>query len=209
MSFGPLHDPVVEVASTLEVRWILSGRPRVALVEWFGRLSATTESREDAYLVYPRLEGLSVKIRGGARLEVKVDLGRSGIVDVPGRARGRLNSWCKWSFPIGSTSQLVSGSSDWRPVRKDRSISWFSATGQPLPGPADGLDDPACKVELTDIMIGGDNWWTLGFEATGPADQRRGALEATAATIFGEAMPEAVRLGIDHSVPYSQWLQHR
>jgi hypothetical protein len=32
---------------------------------WFGRFLAESQSREDTYLVDPRLRGLSVKVRGG------------------------------------------------------------------------------------------------------------------------------------------------
>jgi len=34
--------------------------------------------------------------------------------------------------------------------------------------PATGLgDEPRCEVELTEVRTGGQDWWTLGFEATG------------------------------------------
>jgi hypothetical protein len=36
-------------------------------------------------------------------------------------------------------------------------------------------------VELTEVHTSGQDWWTLGFEATGPADLLRGELQATAA----------------------------
>ena len=67
---------------------------------WFGRFPAGTESREDSYLLDPLLPGLSVKVRGGGALEVKVYRGSPGILEVAGRARGRLESWQKWSFPV-------------------------------------------------------------------------------------------------------------
>ena len=67
------------------------------------------ESRQDTYLLNPPLRGLSVKVRGGGALEVKAYRGSPGILEVPGRARGRLEAWQKWSFPF---SPLRPGSGD-------------------------------------------------------------------------------------------------
>jgi hypothetical protein len=42
-----------------------------AIAGWFRRFPGWTESREDAYLTFPVLRGLSVKLRAGRELEVK------------------------------------------------------------------------------------------------------------------------------------------
>jgi hypothetical protein len=63
------------------------------VARWFSRFPATTESREDTYLLDPQLRGLSVKVRAGRALEVKVYRGSRGILQVPGlrsRAPGSL-----------------------------------------------------------------------------------------------------------------------
>ena len=44
---------------SLEVRWITPGPLGTAMREWFARFPAGTETREDAYLLQPRLQGLS------------------------------------------------------------------------------------------------------------------------------------------------------
>ena len=67
---------------TVEVRWIRPGVLDARMLEWFRRFPAATESREDDYLISPDLDGLSVKIRGGRALEVKMY--RGGL----GRAHG-------------------------------------------------------------------------------------------------------------------------
>jgi hypothetical protein len=36
-------------------------------------------------------------------------------------------------------------------------------------------------VELIEVSVRGQSWWTLGFEATGPDSLLRSELEATAA----------------------------
>ena len=89
---------LTEGARSLEVRWIFPGHMGRAVAGWFGRFPAELESREDNYLLDPRWRGLSVKVRGGCRLEVKMYRGSPGILDVAGRARGRMESWQKWSF---------------------------------------------------------------------------------------------------------------
>ena len=100
MTAEPPESPVTEAVRSLEVRWIFPGQLEAAVAGWFGRFPAATESREDTYLLDPQLPGLSVKVRGGGALEVKAYRGSPGILEVAGRARGRLQSWQKWSFPV-------------------------------------------------------------------------------------------------------------
>ena len=50
--------------------------------------------------IRPQLGGLSVKLRHGRALEAKVYRGSPRMLDVVGRARGRLESWDKCSFPV-------------------------------------------------------------------------------------------------------------
>ena len=72
MTAEPPESPVTEAARSLEVRWIFPGQLEAAVAGWFARFPAQTESREDTYLLDPPLPGLSMKIRGGGVLEVKV-----------------------------------------------------------------------------------------------------------------------------------------
>jgi hypothetical protein len=57
---------------SLEVRWILPGQLTAGAADWFRRFPAETRVVEDAYLLDPHLPGLSVKVRGGRALEVKM-----------------------------------------------------------------------------------------------------------------------------------------
>ena len=99
MTAEPPQSLVTEAVRSLEVRWIFPGQLEAAVARWFGRFPAGTESREDIYLLDPQLPGLSVKVRGGGALEVKAYRGSPGILEVAGRARGRMESWQKWPFP--------------------------------------------------------------------------------------------------------------
>ncbi len=207
MTAEPPHSPVTEGVCSLEVRWIFPGPLETAVAGWFARFPAGTESREDTYLLDPRGRGLSVKVRGGSALEVKVYRGSPGILEVAGRARGRLESWQKWSFPFSPPCQDGGAAAGWTPVRKRRRISRFSPASGQVAAPAPGLGgEPWCEVELTEVHARGQHWWTLGLEATGPASLLRGALEATAALVLAQALPGGVEPGPDQSRSYAEWL---
>ena len=196
--------------ATAELTWIFPGQLTAAVARWFGRFPAGVESREDTYLLDPPLPGLSVKVRGGGALEVKVFRGSPGMLEVAGRARGRMESWHKWSFPFRPLSQHRAGLAGWRPVRKRRRISRFSSASGQMVALAAGLgDEPRCEVELTEVRTGGQDWWTLGFEATGPADLLRSELQAAATLAFAQALPRGVQPGPDESSSYAQWLSLR
>ncbi len=192
---------------SLEVRWILPGQLTAAAAGWFGRFPAETRVVEDAYLLDPDLPGLSVKVRRGRALEVKMYCGSPGRLELAGCARGRLESWQKWSFSHGPRGLGGSDPTGWSPVSKRRRISWFTqATGVGVPGPG---EEPRCAVELTEFDVLGEAWWTLGFEATGPPEALRSELDAAAALVFAQALPDGVELSMDNSRSYAQWLRRR
>ena len=206
----PPRSPVAVAVRSLEVRWIFPGQLEAAVARWSARFPATAQSRVDAYLLDPQLRGLSVKIRGGGALEVKMYRGSPGILEVAGRARGRMEAWQKWSFPISPLRQGSGTPVGWRPVRKKRRVGRFLHPGGQIVAPAAGLDhEPGCQVELTEVHLGGQDWWTLGFEATGPADLLRSELHATAALVFAQALPGSVEPGPDESRSYAEWLYQR
>jgi len=95
-------------------------------------------------------------------------------------------------------------------VRKRRRLSRFTlASGQIVARALGPGGEPRCQAELTEIRAHGQDWWTLGFEATGPADLLRSALEATAALVFAQALPGGLQPGPDDSRSYAEWLCQR
>jgi hypothetical protein len=203
----------VEGLPSLEVRWIFPGQLDTAVAGWFLRSQPETESREDAYLLDPGLGGLSVKVRAGRTLDVKMFLASPGILDLPGRARGRMQYWRKWSFPFSPLRPDSGDPGGWRRVRKQRRVIWFSPSGErvdrapAVPGPA-GLQ-ARCAVELTELRVEHQDWWSLGLDSTGAAGTLRHGLEATAALVFSQALPGGVDLRIDDSRSYADWLRSR
>src|ERR1700743_2591007 len=109
MTAEPPDSPVTGAIRTLEVRWIFPGRLETAVAGWFARFPATVELREDSYILDPQPRGLSVEVRGARALEVKVYRGSPVILDLAGRAVGRMQDWEKWSFPYGSLNQGSAG----------------------------------------------------------------------------------------------------
>ncbi len=193
------------------MRWILPGPLDAAVAGWFGRFPAAMDSREDAYLVHPVLRGLAVKIRAGQMLEVKRYHGSPGILDAAGRARGRIECWRKSSFPFGPLGPDDAGPPSWTVVYKRRRMSRFRVVGGRLMAEsAERATGPECGVELTEVRSGGETWWSLGFEATGPADLLRRTLEDAAALMFAQAPPGDVELDMGHCQSYAEWLsRHR
>lgn len=201
------HDPGLGERPTLEVRWILPGKVNAWTREWFGRLPAATESRTDDYLIGPDLAELSVKIRGGSALEVKMYRGLLGMLEIPGRAQGLMEFWHKWSFPLRSMQQ-ADDSSSWRPVHKIRRMSFFSVEAGHVSMRVGQLGSSAgCAVELTEVTMLGQNWWSLGFEAIGPAAELQGMVELTAAHVFDQVLVDEVEFTLDQSCSYSSWLR--
>jgi len=207
---GPPGNSVIGGLSTVEVRWILPGELDAPVAGWFRRFPGWTESREDAYLIRPVLRGLSVKLRAGRELQVKLCHGCPGNLYAAGRARGRLESWRKWSFPFGPLGPYDAGPPAWSVVHKRRRISQFRlASGRIMAGNPGRATEPSCAVELTEVSSGSETCWSLGFEATGPADLLSSTLQRTAALVFARALPANVEFDMSHCQSYADWLSRR
>jgi hypothetical protein len=200
-------DPVTGPTGSLEVRWILPGELETAVASWFTRFPAETLAYEDLYLLDPHLPGLSVKIRAHRALEVKAYRDSPAILEATGRARGPMQSWQKWSFPLTSHNPDPGRPDGWIGVQKTQRISYFSpAGGQAVTSATPQAGQPACSVELTEARARGKPWWTIGFEATGPAETLRTNLEATAALVFAQPLPGQAERSTANSYSYAQWL---
>jgi hypothetical protein len=205
--FGLPADGSPTRQESVEVRWFRRGKLPEAMLEWFGADVADIEVREDVYLVATQLPNLSVKIRGGEQLDVKVFRGTLGDERVPGRARGWIDCWEKWTFPFASAVPQVRKRPGWTVVGKERRLrSFVLADGAAVPADRGG-SGPECAVELTAVLLGGKTWWTLGFEATGSVESRRAVLDAAAVKMFEHPLPDGLRLQLTSSSSYAALLR--
>ena len=210
MTAVPLQSLVTEGVRSLEVRWIFPGELETAVAGWFGRFPARMESREDTYLLDPAVAGVVGEgPRGrGTRGE--------GLPREPRNPQGGRPG----PRPPGVLAEVVLSRQFAQPGRRrpgrlaagpqetahQRVLTGQRADRARGPGPG---GEPRCEVELTNVRTRGEDWWTLGFEATGPASLLRSALEATAALVFAQALPGGVEPGPDESTSYAQWLGQR
>lgn len=206
MTVVPTEIPTAGAMDTLEVRWIAAGPLVTQVRQWFGRFPTGSEVREDAYLSLPGLPGLSVKLRGGVALDVKSYLGCPGVIDRSDSCRGRLEYWRKWSFrsePVDQGDVLPVG---WTTVGKRRLRTWFPMPAREAPAGSPVVAEAGCAVELVQVQLRGEPWWSVGFEATGPLDLLRSALEHAAEIMFARQPPAAVEFSLDTSKSYAEWL---
>ena len=190
---------------SLEVRWIRRGPLPPALVDRFGPFRDPIEVRSDRYLVDPWTPEVGMKIRGGVQLDLKVYRGSPGRLRVPGGG-GPLEVWEKWTFPLGETSP-EQDAEDWVTLDKTRRRRAFEMN-------AEGLTErsvleeiePSCTFELTEVVGGGEVWWTLGFEASGAAEALELSLRTCADLLLEHPLPDRIKLPTKASMSYARWL---
>ena len=190
---------------SLEVRWILPGPLALEMIEWFGAGPGGIETRRDTYLAQRTRPDVGVKVRDDSQLDVKVCEGSHDVVTVLGRAHGRLGWWRKWSFPLRAVD-LQQEPAGWASVQKVRRIRFLSRAGRPILSKADTTVEGGCAVELTELTCDRRRWWTLGFEAIGPAEALTDELNASVAGMFNDPLPSGLILDIAHSTSYPEWL---
>jgi hypothetical protein len=95
-------------------------------------------------------------------------------------------------------------------VHKRRRVSQFRlASGRITAGIPGRATEPSCTVELTEVSSGIQTWWSLGFEATGPAGLLRSMLQRTATLVFAQALPADVEFDMSHCQSYADRLSRR
>ena len=62
-------------------------------------------------------------------------------------------------------------------------------------------------AELTGIRVHHQDWWSLGLEATGPADLLSPVLGAAAAVVFTQPPLSGLDLGVQDSTSSAEWLR--
>jgi hypothetical protein len=151
-----------------------------------------------------------VKLRDGGALEVKSYLGSHGIIDLPSHGQGRLESWRKWSFPYPRVPEADDPApAGWVAVGKERRAAWFPLPSGQDPALALLAAGTGCLAELTDARVGGEQWWSVGLEATGSAGLLRAALQHAADLLFARPVPLGAGFSLDNCRSYAQWLREQ
>ena len=195
------------IRATAEVRWFLPGPVPPDVRAWFDDLGPLVEAaspRTDCY-VQPTGPGLNVKVREG-RLEVKRRDAPGAVREWAAGVAGVVEHWRKWSFALDEAVRAMH-SAYWQAVRKQRRLRAYRPDG--AGGVAEVSDDAeseaGCEVELSEIQVDGQTWWSVCFEAFGPEDQLDRLLLDTARHVFAQSMPPTVLVS-DHSMGYPAWL---
>lgn len=191
---------------TLEVRWIRAGALPDVLAESLMPAPAEIEIREDRYLVAPLLRQIGVKIRGGVQLDVKVYRGSPGDLRIDGVICGELQSWRKWSLPVGIDDLSPDVDDSWVAVKKLRRKRSFAVVDGCVVERPRSPETDGCTVELTQVTVHGGLWWTLGFEAGGPGRLLERELTATAAFLLPPPGGGRASLDRSDSMSYVTWL---
>jgi hypothetical protein len=194
------------------MRWFYSGSIPPEILNWFELTADAPEDqplRVDRYLQLTDDDSLGIKLREG-RLEVKRLQGVKGIVHLHERVAGRLEHWCKWIYDAvdadGKHLETLFPGSAWIAVEKDRILQRLRLTGKEwsVVPPANEPDWQGCDLELTRIHVGGQEWWTLGFEAYGSEPTLKENLISASSQVFAIAEPPALRT--EDSLSYPGWL---
>jgi hypothetical protein len=197
---------------TAELRWFYRGTLPEEISQWFqqdqlGEHLEPPEEREDLYLYSPKCEYLGIKLRQG-RLEIKWRQAELGFLRFENRVEGKAEKWGKWlcEDPTAEIFQPADVMRSWVRVKKVRSQRQY----QVLPGeaitavPVTESIDQGCSLELTQLVINGNTWWSLAFEAFGEDDCLMEHLQAVANWVFKSYCKP--KLQAEDSYAYPSWL---
>lgn len=200
--------------TTAELRWFERGKLPEEILHWFGAdcLGEQLQPpavREDVYLCLDEGEYLGIKLRQG-RLEIKWRNAELGIVQFGDRVAGNAETWSKWfcEDPTGESFQpaTVLGKS-WVSVKKERSQRLFQVLpDKSIVAVATNTESikQGCSVEITQLSINDNAWWSLAFEAFGENNCLMSNLQAVANWVFSTY--SGSKLLAQNSYAYPHWL---
>lgn len=179
---------------TAELRWFYRGTLPEETLQWFqqeqlGKYVAP-EEREDVYLYLPECEYMGIKLRQ-ERLEVKWRKAELGVVGFGDQVEGKAEKWGKWlcEDPSAESFQLAGVVGKlWVSVKKVRAQRLYEN----------------CAVELTQLNVGDNDWWSLAFEAVGDDVSLVDNLQTVASSVFKSH--HYPKLQVEDSYGYPSWL---
>jgi hypothetical protein len=98
---------------------------------------------------------LGVRRRDAVQLDLKAFRGSLEVLKVSDAARGRLELWEKWSFPLQASFLPPADATGWLALEKTRRRRSFDVRDNELAErPVDDAEQPGCSIELTEVAIG-------------------------------------------------------
>ena len=197
------------IMHSAEVRWFFLGSIPEPTKTWFGTSEEQEEpTRTDSYVVFPGCSGTSVKVREG-KFEIKALRSGPKCIEAVRGIFGKIESWVKWSVEL-SQSDLTEESGkegfDRLDIAKTRWLRKYNVDGS-ISAEVSRASRPeqGCNVELTELMVRSASWWTIGFEAFGPAVRVNENLSSTVSTFFSKRLPPPCELLEANSMSYPAW----
>jgi len=201
--------------TSMEMRWFDRGTIPGDVEHWFsvdcpGERLGKPDDREDVYLyTTPMCEYLNIKLRQG-RLEVKWRKAELGVLQLGNLYEGKAEKWIKWFCEDPTTDNMtpeaVVGQGSWISVKKrrfQRMYNIFPGTSITLL-PVNQPIHKSCAVEITQLNIRGNDWWSLAFEAFGEEATLMDKLQQTAQVLFKTY--RGPNLQAKNSFAYPKWL---
>jgi hypothetical protein len=153
---------------TIEVRWFYHGSLPDEAIDWFktlGENPSQPDARTDVYFQSSSPD-LGVKLRQG-NLEVKYRQQQLGNIQIERFPESQVEQWSKWICDgVPSSSAEKQG---WIQVDKVRYQRFYQVEFldriQLIP-----IDTPrqnAAAIEITDLQLRGQSWWTIACEYLG------------------------------------------
>lgn len=198
---------------TVEARWFYPGPIPPDVLAWYHyseRAPETQPTRIDYYLRLADHDDLSVKLRTG-RIEIKQRTEQYGVQPLHEHVHALVEGWCKWGFDIGDINHGASEPGDspsaWIAVRKTRRLRRYRLADNGDVIAIGGMEyaPQGCHIELAEIAIHEQNWWSLAFETFGPSE----VLYTTFMRITQHALRDATAPPLDAacSYGYAQWMK--
>lgn len=197
--------------TTAELRWFYPGKLPEVVAEWFGQdqlgYLAPAEEREDIYLYVPESDFVGIKLRQG-RLEIKWRKAELGTLQF-GKVSGKAEKWAKWLCEDPSNEsfqpQEVVEKKAWVSIKKMRTQRKYQISPDQIiiAIPVNESGDRTCSVEITQLEINSNFWWSLAFEASITDESPINNLKPVAEWIFN-TYPG--KLQTENSYAYPTWL---
>lgn len=158
---------------SIELRWFFDdSETRKIALNWFKSIGGSLENpevRTDYYL--PKTFGIlfGAKVRNynnKPQIEIKEKLNTIEIAGLTGI--GKVEVWNKWGFILDQSDKeskkIIENKSGWIKMEKSRAIVKFDILPENKYRVVNQDVDSVYNVEITNVKIGKNEFWTLGFE---------------------------------------------